>query len=132
MASSSTELRRLAAFSRSLERLREVLAVEPSPIARDAAIQRFEFCFELAWKAVRELLRREGLGCPSPWGCLREAFRRGWIADEAAALQMLDDRNLTSHTYDERLAAVVYGRLPAHLRLLEGLEARLRETATAC
>ena len=93
----------------------------------DAAIQRFEFSFELAWKAIQEALKKEGLGCQSPKSCLREAFAQGWIEDEDAALAILDDRNLTSHTYNESLAQVVFDRLPAHLAFFRGLEARLRK-----
>ncbi len=41
-------------LSRATERLREALAeVETTPLALDAAIQRFEFSYELAWKALR-------------------------------------------------------------------------------
>ena len=94
---------------------------------RDAAIQRFEFSFELAWKAIQEALKKEGLGCQSPKSCLRAAFAQGWIEDEGAALAMLDDRNLTPHSYNEALAQVVFDRLPAHLAFFRRLEARLRE-----
>ena len=94
---------------------------------RDAALQRFEFSFELAWKAIQEALKKEDLGCQSPKSCLRAAFAQGWIEDEDAALAMLDDRNLTSHTYNEALALAVFDRLPAHLAFFRQLEARLRE-----
>lgn len=57
---------RLASFSKALERLQEVLREPESSILRDAAIQRFEFCFELAWKAVQHELRRQGNDCNSP------------------------------------------------------------------
>jgi len=38
---------------------------------------------------------------------------------------MLEDRNLTSHTYDEKLAESVYRRLPGHLVPLRDLATRL-------
>ncbi len=117
---------RLAAFQQALERLAEALAEPETPMNRDASIQRFEFTFELAWKAIQEALRAEGSACPTPRSCLRAAFRLGWIDEETAWLTMLDDRNLTtSHTYDEALARALYRRLPAHLDTLRRLLERL-------
>ena len=42
-------------------RLSEALALEPTRIHKDASIQRFEFTFELAWKAMQTYLRDEGV-----------------------------------------------------------------------
>jgi nucleotidyltransferase substrate binding protein (TIGR01987 family) len=44
---------------------------------------------------------------------LQEAFRAGWLADEAAWLQMLRDRNETSHTYNEAVARRIYANVRA-------------------
>ncbi|MGH7539451.1 MAG: HI0074 family nucleotidyltransferase substrate-binding subunit [Gemmatimonadota bacterium] len=110
---------RREAFRRALDRLRDVLREDETAITRDAAIQRFEFCFELGWKTIQEAARVQGVDCASPRACGRVGFRLGWIHDEAGWLAMLEDRNLTAHTYNEELAREVYGRLPAHLALLE-------------
>lgn len=110
--SDSEDARALAAFGRALERLREALAEpEDSPLTIDGTIQRFEFAIELSWKALRRLLIREGVSTTTPREALREAFRAGWLADEAAWLQMLRDRNETSHTYNEATAKRVYGNI---------------------
>ncbi|MEK7744052.1 MAG: nucleotidyltransferase substrate binding protein [Elusimicrobiota bacterium] len=45
--------------------------------------------------------------------------------DEPGCLKALDDRNLSSHAYNEELAIEVYNRLPGHLTLMEALAARL-------
>ena len=108
----------------ALARLREALALEESDIVRDAAIQRFEFSFELAWKAVQKRMRVDGLDCVSPRSCFEHAWRAGWI-DETPALEMIQDRNLTSHTYDRELAKQVYSRLAAHCSALEALQAAM-------
>ena len=111
----------------AIDRFREALEAFETDISRDAAIQRFEFCFELAWKSIQERARDEGLDCQSPRGCLKLAFKSGWIADENGWLAMVEDRNRTAHTYDEALAREVYRRLPGYIPLLETLVARLGE-----
>jgi nucleotidyltransferase substrate binding protein (TIGR01987 family) len=92
-------------------RLAEAVAQPESDLIRDAAIQRFEFTFELVWKALKLFLERQGHECGGPRPTLKKAFAEGLIAtsDEADVwLQMLEDRNLTSHAYDEALAARIY------------------------
>lgn len=110
----------------ALERLREALAIEANDIVRDGAIQRFEFCFELSWKAVQQRAREDGIDCASPRTCFQQAWRQGWI-EEVPALAMISDRNLTSHTYDQALAVQVYSRLAAHCETMEQLRAHLAE-----
>ena len=116
---------RREALTSAITRLRDVLAQPENDVSRDAAIQRFEFCFELAWKTIQERARDEGLDCQSPKGCLTLAFKAGWISDEREWLAMLADRNQTSHTYDEDLAKAVYGRLHRYLPLREALADKL-------
>ncbi len=117
-------------FSRAIVRLNEALMASETDLSRDAAIQRFEFCFELAWKVIQERVRTEGLDCQSPKGCLKLAYKNGWLGDETGWLAMLEDRNRTAHTYDEALAKEVYRRLSAHLPLLQALDEYLRSTRT--
>lgn len=102
----------MAALGRALERLREALAQpEDNPLAIDGTIQRFEFAIELSWKALRRLLTREGVTTTTPRETLRAAFQAGWLADEGAWLQMLRDRNETSHTYNEATAKRIYANV---------------------
>jgi nucleotidyltransferase substrate binding protein (TIGR01987 family) len=116
-------------LARALDRLAEALDVpEDDPLAVDGTIQRFEFTFELFWKTIQRLLAREGVEARSPKSALREAYRLGWLADEQAWLDLLEDRNLTSHTYREALALEIYRRIPAHYAAMrsvfEGLQKR--------
>ena len=116
---------RLDALGRALDRLDEALAVSPDhPLAVDGTIQRFEFTFELAWKAAKDALTAEGLEVMTPKAALRGAFGLGWLADEEAWLQMLADRNLSSHVYREEVAAEIYGRIRTNApRLREAFDA---------
>lgn len=125
MESSSTDSPRLVGFTKAITRLEEALNEPVNSLIRDACIQRFEFSFELAWKAVQEYLRQQGQNCQSPKSCLKEAFKQGWITNEDSGLKLLGDRNLTSHTYDEDLAKAIYARLPEHLEFLKTLLSHL-------
>ena len=95
---------RLAVARRALGTLQEVLAVKsPSRIERDAAIQRFEYTCEAVWKAAQRYLHEiEGLSLGSPKGSIRASRDVGLLNDEQTTLglEMIDDRNLTVHTYD--------------------------------
>ena len=92
-------------LGRALVRLRSAVEQPKTEWTRDSAIQRFEFTFELAWKSVSRMAREEGIECLSPRTALRTALKLGWMADDENWLTMLDDRNRTSHTYNEATAA---------------------------
>lgn len=79
---------RLDSFATAITRFSEALSTPVTDLTRDAAIQRFEFCFELAWKVIQERARIEGLDCQSPKGCLKLAYKNNWIKDETGWLAM--------------------------------------------
>lgn len=74
----------------------------------DATIQRFEFCFELAWKLMKAVLQYDGIEANSPRSCIRESWKQGLIPDAQEWLEMMEKRNLSSHTYDENAAREIY------------------------
>ena len=118
---------KLASFIKSVKNLKSILTETETQIVRDAAIKRYEICYELAWKSVQEALRAEGLEiCKSPKSCFKEAFKQSWIADEEAWAEMIQNRNLTTHTYDEDLAEEIYDSLGKYLSLFEYLLAQLQ------
>lgn len=77
----------------------------------DATIQRFEFTFELAWKLLKDYFAEKGVVLNYPKDVLRQAFQAGLIENEELWLTMLHDRNMTSHTYDEKLADQIYANI---------------------
>ena len=82
-------------------------------VVRDAAIQRFEYTFVAIWKAAQLYLReKEGLQQGSPKGVVRACLQVGLLTEEESrlAMVMVDDRNLTVHTYNEEL----YSNLKAY------------------
>ncbi len=113
---------RLKTADSALNTLFEVAGLQQvSDIQRDAAIQRFEYSFEAVWKAARAyLLEVEGIDVASPKKVLRTSGEIGLLSDEQVSLglQMVDDRNLTSHTYHEGLAQRIYERLQSYADLM--------------
>jgi len=103
----------LAAWARVLD--------EPySDIVRDATIQRYEFTFELLWKCVKIFLKEEeGITCNTPKSCFRELKRVINLTEKETelCLQMVDDRNLSVHTYSEKLAHDLYKKTTRYFQI---------------
>ena len=78
-------------LERAVLRLGAALSEPENEFIRDAAIQRFEFSFELAWKSIRVSAKLEGQDCASPRMAISTAWSNGWISDEAAWLDMLEE-----------------------------------------
>jgi nucleotidyltransferase substrate binding protein (TIGR01987 family) len=104
----------LANLERAFGELESYLAL---PIAnrRDKAglIQGFEFTFELFWKTFQKLAPAAGLEASSPREALMAGAKMHFVtaAESQYWAQMLQDRNLTSHTYNERIADELVERL---------------------
>ncbi len=100
------------AFDIALTRLKEAIDLyenQENPVLLDGTIQRFEFCVELGWKTLKEYLEYEKIGeFNSPRGTIKECFRIRLIENAEQWLDMLDDRDLTSHTYDEEITKEIY------------------------
>lgn len=109
-------------------RLGEALAEDSSnPLYLDASVQRFEFVFELAWKTLRRALEAEGLICKTPRETFKAAYQAGWINEEDLWIQMLDDRNVTSHTYDEPIAVEIYEHIKNYFPEFKKLSELIRQ-----
>ena len=112
-------MEKLNQAQRALATLTAILHEPVTVIVRDAAIQRFEYTSEAVWKAAQWYLKTaHGVVEGSPRGCYKRLFQLGTVdAELAAALQaVVDDRNLTAHTYVEDIAQTVFERLPQHTR----------------
>lgn len=77
--------------------------------ARDSLIQRFEFTIELFWKYLKRYLSEVKRVIPennTPRDVIRKGCLSGIIAEDDSEkfLNMLDQRNETSHRYGEEIA----------------------------
>ena len=110
-------------FQRSFALLQRAVAKEQlSELERGGLIQFFEVSFELGWKCLGDHLESEGYTLVSPKQILRQAFQSGLIEDGELWLQALEDRNLTTHTYDEQKSKEIEGIIRTqYFTLLEKL-----------
>ena len=92
-------------------RLQQATGRVVDDLDQDGVIQRFEFTFELLWKTAKIYLEYEGFRCAGPRSCIKEGARRGILLEGEILLDMLNDRNKTSHIYDEHTASEIFGRI---------------------
>ncbi len=107
---------------RALTSLKEIVKEPYSIYIRDATIQRFEYTFEALWRFLKEFLKEtKGAIVNFPKDCFREIFSAGFCNEEEAGnlLQMTDDRNRTSHTYNEEVANEIYSRIKDYAILMD-------------
>ncbi|HMN91465.1 MAG TPA: nucleotidyltransferase substrate binding protein [Saprospiraceae bacterium] len=117
-------------FEKSLDYLQQAMQIEqPDVFQKAGAIQFFEICFELSWNVIKDYLEEEGFtGLRSPRDTIKKAFETGLITGGHAWLQTLENRNRTSHTYDEAAAErVIKEIVKIHYPLLRKLYHTLQE-----
>ncbi len=113
-----------------LKKLEEVvvLPLGPQKFEIDLTIHRFEFTIELFWKVLKKKLADEyGINVNGPKPVMQKAYLVELISDEAVWLAMLDDRNLTSHTYKEALAHEIYENIKRYAPFLRKSFDRLQK-----
>ena len=112
--------RNLENFGRALSQLEKALAEVDTPIVRDATIQRFEFTYELCWKTLKGFLEDiHGVRAVSPLQVFKESFALDLIDDEEIFLEMIESRNILSHTYNEEQAREIYLKCSKYLNALK-------------
>ena len=129
--------KRLEDFEKAIKRLKDAYQEtlkhkgdEYYTFFRDSTIQRFEFTVEIMWKTLKSFLfEYAGIECKSPKGCIREFFSAGYLteAETANLLEMIDDRNMTSHTYHEEVAEKIFNDLHIYLPIIEKVKDEIKE-----
>jgi nucleotidyltransferase substrate binding protein (TIGR01987 family) len=82
-------------------------------IIRDSLIQRFEFTYELTHKTLREFMKYLGVTLENsfPRTIYKKAYVNNLISDDLVWISLLEDRNSTSHIYNEKLADEIAERI---------------------
>ena len=89
-------LQRFANFEKVLSRLEGHLQAradfrDPDLLA-GLVLRHYAFCFELAWKSLRDLLAWNGIDAKLPRQVIKQAFATGVISNGQLWIDMLEDR----------------------------------------
>ena len=79
-----------------------------SKLEKQGVIQAFEFTFELAWKVVKDYLEYMQVNVKFPREVIKRGFQYEILEDGEIWMDMLEKRNLMSHTYDEEKAETAF------------------------
>ena len=79
-----------------------------------ALIKAFEMTFELSWKTMKDYLNYNGIDVKLPREVIKQAFANDIIIDGQLWMDMLEDRNLMAHTYDEARAIKAVNHICQH------------------
>src|SRR5258708_4787975 len=103
---------KIANFKKAVEALdRSVRSPVAEPRDISGIIKDFEIAYELGWKALKAFLEGQGHETKSAKDVFAQAYQLHYLADEAVWLEIINDRNLTVHTYDETLARQLMDRI---------------------
>lgn len=78
---------------------------ELDDLGKEGLIQRFEYTLELSWKTLKDYLESKEVIAKFPKDVIKEAFQAELIGNGELWLEMLKNRNLLSHTYNEEIFA---------------------------
>ncbi len=123
-------------FKRALEQLTQAVELSRSrplsDLEKQGVIQGFEIVHELAWNVLKDYLAYEGItGIVGSRSAVREAFRRELLVDGELWMDMIEKRNLSSHTYNKEVADALVSDIvglyhEAFLALQQEMQARLQ------
>ncbi|MBT9842093.1 HI0074 family nucleotidyltransferase substrate-binding subunit [Blautia sp. MCC283] len=130
-------MKKLDNFSNCLTILRnaDFKLADNNDIYRTGVIGQFNLTFELAWKALQEILRLHGAeeaDTGSPREILQLGYKLGFVNDSAVWLLMLKKRNTSVHIYneqevDEMILLIRDSFIPAFVALEKTLREKLEE-----
>ena len=90
-------------FEKAINYLQLALSIQnPDIVQKAGIIQFFELSYELAWNTLKDYLEEQGFtDVKFPRSAIKKAFELEMISDGHTWMELLLDRNLTAHTYDE-------------------------------
>ncbi len=129
-------MKKFEQFSRHLQVLRKADEEDLSnEFIVSGVIDKFYIQFELGWKVLKELLAYEGVksaASGSPREIIKAAYAYFDFIDENTWLQMLRDRNDTTHMYNEQAAIelvdkIIKDYIPVFIKMQQAVKDRYGE-----
>jgi len=93
----------------------------------DLIVKRFEFTYEMSWKALKRYLDFVGIDAKSPRAVFKEAYALQIIVNEGIWLDMIEQRNLSSHIYDESEIREILNKKDSYKRAFLDLRDSLKK-----
>lgn len=121
-------LQRFSNYRKALSQLEKfILKGSLSELEEQGLIKAFEYTYELAWNTLKDYLEYQGItNLTGSRDTIREAFKADLISDGDDWMQMLQSRNLTSHSYNEDTAdEIVSAILDSYFDAFKALEIKL-------
>ena len=104
--------RSVESFRKALAALdRSVAAPVTEPRDLPGIVKDFELLYELSWKTLKEVLESAGHTPGTAREVYQVAYQTNLIGDESGWVEMIEDRNLTVHAYNEGFARELAGRI---------------------
>ncbi len=99
-------------FEKAFMLLERTLKIKtPSEAEKGGIIQFYEVAFEISWKLIKDYLESLGFEVNSPRTAIKQAFQADIINNGESWIKALEDRNLTSHTYNEETANLIVNNI---------------------
>lgn len=114
-------------FANIVDRKQEFYNEGFGDIYLDLIVKRFEFTYEMSWKTIKRYLDYIGIECRNPRGCFKEAYSQNLIQDEKIWIDMIEQRNLSSHIYDEDEIKEILNKIIDYKEAFQGLLTALEE-----
>ncbi len=98
-------------FEKAFKNLKIAAEQSVDDLDIDGSIKRFELCYELSWKLIKEYLADKGIISHNPRDTFKNAFANNLIDNEEIWLKMIEDRNYLVHTYTFEESRNIFERI---------------------
>lgn len=114
-------------FASAVDRYEEFKNEGFEDVYLDLIVKRFEFTYEMSWKALKRYLEFLGFEPKNPRMTFKEAYAQQLIENEDIWLDMIEQRNLTSHIYDESEIEEILNKRELYKKTFTQLKAKLTD-----
>lgn len=104
----------------------------PNELEQAGIVKAYEFTFELAWKTLKDYMEENGVIAKFPREVIKEAFAYHILNDGDFWMDMLNKRNLMTHTYNETKAQLALSLIRnSYFNELQKLYLKLKEASVS-